>query len=570
LVFFHAFSIDSSFAINVMPVEKKKTTPMKTTPPSTTRYKKLRTCLVETVVPLWFLYLFLWLELSTVFNVLSFSQQQSNTQYNTQSNTKIGTTQNLTSFACNASTLVAYRPNSTTNTSFAAKTMTNNTRTNIVDMIEMEDTNHHHEMPLCIVVAATIVVAVPRNGHVGPPFTFGNLLLTVPIALTIFSSTTLAIGPAPAPELSADMCTFSNMLSINGQGILGTKAACLFAHDCPKTAAVLQIERPGIAMKMIGNRWNKGCAYGSVHFFGTVAEPYFSICRTKTMLLGPFVVAMCSDSNSRPDEFVLSIAGQRECDNFKTKANVYCVEGLRNVLDEDQCSNMYGLLETLVRHKNNMMDHDHRLVAIALTTEALGLDNLNRVLEYDDVDGGAPDAPAAAGGQMPQGAGGANQNNANAGAGAAGAGVPAGAPPGRRGGDRTDIAVFPTVVPNQTPCTIEFEDFDVQINAAEMFTAAQKSMQKCKTEHRMNNRDCRYRVATPTSPFMTRDDWRAVFPVNVWVFTKSSECDEIQLFLVCIVLTHFLTFSHLFSQESTLVTSDSVTPTTPHKRSTHV
>ena len=369
-------------------------------------------------------------------------------------------------------------------------------------------------------------------------------------------------------ELPPTECTFSNMLSINGQGILGTKAACLFAHDCPKTAAVLQINRLGIAMKMIGTRYAKGCAYGSVHYFGTEAEPYFSICRTKTMLLGPFVVAMCSDSDSRLDEFALSIAGQRECDNFKTKTNVYCEEGLRNGLDEDQCSNMYGLLEALVRHKTNMMDHEYRLAAISLTTEALGLDHLNRVLEYDDVDGGAPNAAAAAGGQVPQGAGGENQDNANAG------GAPAGTPPGaRRGGDRYNTAVYPTIIEEQSNCVVQYTNGEVSVNVAEMMTAAQKSMEKCKNEHRMDNRYCRNRVGSATAPFMSRADWVQLFPVNYHVFTKSREClDSTTKFKSCTVLTPIYFFIHSFTflQEYTIKSLGFVTRTKRPKQNTHV
>ena len=336
-------------------------------------------------------------------------------------------------------------------------------------------------------------------------------------------------------ELPPTECTFSNMLSINGQGILGTQAACLFAHDCPKTAAVLQVGRLGIGMKMIGTRRSNGCLYSSVHYFGTGAEPYFSTCRTKTVLLGPFIVAMCIQSANPPERFGLSTAGTDMCDTLKEKVVAFCTD-LRNGLDNEGCSNLYKLLENSVRHKTNWMESEQRLLTAGLATNKLGLDNLRRVLEHDvdeNQNGDPPDA-AAAGGQVPQGAGGANQNNANAG------GAPAGTPPGgaRRGGDRSDTAVYPTIIEEQSNCVVQYTNGEVSVNVAEMMTAAQKSMEKCKNEHRMDNRYCRNRVGSATAPFMSRADWVQLFPVNYHVFTKSREClDSTTKFKSCTVLT---------------------------------
>ena len=287
-------------------------------------------------------------------------------------------------------------------------------------------------------------------------------------------------------------CKLNEMWSRSGDGIYAAKSFCLFRdQDLYPQRIVLPANRVqnGVAAAILRDR--TGLAARWLFNFGQ-GLPFFRQAGSLTILTNAFLIAVCSDLYDRPTQMKLTEPGKEQCIELKKKVVDHCTTRQKDVLNKQQCESLFELIENLGMYQTNKLSKSQRSSIIFATVVTLDLNNIKRWWNGEEAEEEVED-----------------ETEENVGAGGAG---------GTRGGDTSRGGQYTMISDHIVEVPLNHVK-NIKIDIGKLLRASQLAMEKCRIEKRNQPRDCRNQVASVTAPFMTRNDWTNVFPVNYWIFT---------------------------------------------------
>ena len=158
-------------------------------------------------------------------------------------------------------------------------------------------------------------------------------------------------------------CKLKDIFARAGNGIDAIKSLCLFQNE-----EVIQVPlnlqdsgSNGIAGAMLSR--HSGIAKSWIYNFGR-GLPFFETKNSRTILLFPFVLAICRDENNvddRPHAIALTNNGAQQCGNLRRRTVEQCTH-TENNLNAETCTALYRSLENLVQRKENKVTINQRAI----------------------------------------------------------------------------------------------------------------------------------------------------------------------------------------------------------------
>jgi len=182
----------------------------------------------------------------------------------------------------------------------------------------------------------------------------------------------------PLTIIASDTCKLKDIIARAGNGIDAIKSLCLFQNE-----EVIQVPlnlqdsgSNGIAGAMLSR--HSGIAKSWIYNFGR-GLPFFETKNSRTILLFPFVLAICRDENNvddRPHAIALTNNGAQQCGNLRRRTVEQCTH-TENNLNAETCTALYRSLENLVQRKENKVTSADRFLLISFHIKTLQLNNIN-------------------------------------------------------------------------------------------------------------------------------------------------------------------------------------------------